>query len=252
MNRPAEIIAHRGASKDAPENTLASVQLAWAQGADAVEIDVQLSRDGQLVVIHDDTTRRTARVRKPVSAQALAELRTLDAGRWKSAKFAGEKIPTLNEVLATVPSGQRLFVEIKCGPECVPAFVEAFQLSGKAPEQVVPIGFALPTMALVKQALPALEVCWVTDFHRTLRGWAPTAAELIAPAKDAGLDGLDVDGRGPVDAAFAQQVHDAGLRLYIWTVDAPAKARRLLAAGVDGLTTNRPGWLRAQLEGNEG
>ena len=92
----------------------------------------------------------------------------------------------------------------------------------------------------------------VADFHRTLRGWAPTAAELIAPAKDAGLDGLDVDGRGPVDAAFAQQVHDAGLRLYIWTVDAPAKARRLLAAGVDGLTTNRPGWLRTQLKSNNG
>lgn len=246
------IIAHRGASKDAPENTLASVQLAWAQGADAVEIDVQFSRDGQLVVIHDDTTRRTARLRKPVRAQTLAELQTLDAGRWKAARFAGEKIPTLGEVLATVPDGKRLFVEIKCGADCVRAFVDAFRSSGLTPEQVVPIGFARPTMALVKQALPALEVCWVADFHRTLRGWAPPAAELIALAKDAGLDGLDVDGRGPVDAAFAQQVHDAGLRLYIWTVDAPTKARRLLAAGVDGLTTNRPGWLRAQLEGNDG
>src|SRR4030095_10823194 len=141
-----EIIAHRGASHDAPENTLAAVKLAWAQGADEVEVDVQFSKDGHVVVIHDDDTRKTTGVAKRVRDQALAELRRLDVGRWKDPKWAGERIPTLAEVLATIPSGKRLFVEIKCGPGCIPALAEDFRRSGRKPAQVVLIGFELDTM----------------------------------------------------------------------------------------------------------
>src|SRR6266446_92874 len=99
-----KIIAHRGASHDAPENTLAAVNLAWQQGADAVEIDVHLSSDGEIVVIHDDNTRKTAGLRKKVSAQTLAELKALDVGRWKHSKWAGESIATFAEVLENVPA----------------------------------------------------------------------------------------------------------------------------------------------------
>src|SRR5580704_14008797 len=88
-------VAHRGASFDAPENTLAAVNLAWRQRADAVEIDVHLSRDGQLVVIHDYNTRRTTGVNRLVARQTLAELRALDAGRWKGLEWLDETIPTL-------------------------------------------------------------------------------------------------------------------------------------------------------------
>jgi len=242
-----EIIAHRGASHDAPENTLASIQLGWEQGADAVEIDVQFSKDDHIVVIHDDNTRKTAGVRKKVSAQTLAQLKALDVGRWKHAKWAGERIPTLAEAFATIPDGKRLFVEIKCGAECIPQFVQDFNASGRKAGQVVPIGFSLETMRQLKQALPELEACWVAAFRRTLRGWSPKAEKLIERATEAGLDGLDVGSNGPVNAAFARKVHDAGLKLYIWTVDSPAKAGRLIDAGVDGITTNKPGWLRSQL-----
>src|SRR5688572_9852909 len=134
-----EIIAHRGASFDAPENTLAAVHLAWKQNADAVEVDVQFSKDGHIVVIHDDNTGKTAGVRRKVSAQALAELKSLDVGAWKHMKWAGERIPTLAEVFAVIPTGKRLFVEFKCGPECVPSFVRDFNTSGLRREQVVPI-----------------------------------------------------------------------------------------------------------------
>ena len=96
-----EFIAHRGASHDAPENTLAAIQLAWRQNADAVEVDVQLSKDRHLVVIHDATTSKTAGVRKKVAAQILADLQSLDVGRWKHRKWKGEKIPTLAAALAT-------------------------------------------------------------------------------------------------------------------------------------------------------
>jgi glycerophosphoryl diester phosphodiesterase len=243
-----DIIAHRGASHDAPENTLASVRLAWAQGADAVEVDVRQSRDGHIVVIHDAHTRRTAGVTRRVRTQTLEELHTLDIGRWKHPRFAGEKIPSLAEVLETVPPGKRLFVEIKCGPECLPQFVDTVRRSGKAPSQVVPIGFDLTTMKLVKWALPDCEVAWVQGFRRNWRGgWTPTAERLIAQAKEAGLDALDLGGRGPVNLTFTAKVHNASLNLYIWTVDSPRKASRLADAGVDGITTNRPAWLREKL-----
>ncbi len=113
-----KIIAHRGASFDAPENTLAAIRLAWQQQADAVEIDVHLSRDRHLVAIHDFNTRKTTGRNRPVARQTLAQLRTLDAGQWKHPRWRGEKIPTLEEVLATVPPGKRLFIEIKARRRC--------------------------------------------------------------------------------------------------------------------------------------
>jgi glycerophosphoryl diester phosphodiesterase len=244
----AEIIAHRGASHDAPENTMAAIQLAWKQQADAVEIDVQFSRDGHLVVIHDPNTRKTAGVRKNVSDQTLAELKTLDVGRWKNSVWTGETIPSLAEVMKSIPEGKRLFVEIKCGAECLPKFVEAFKGSGRKAEQIVPIGFSLETMRGLKKMLPELEVCWIAEFKRTWQGgWSPTAEFLIQQAKEAGLDGLDLGANGPVDKVFAGKVHAAELKLYIWTVDSPSKAKELVNAGVDGITTNRPGWLRSSL-----
>src|SRR6266536_3117553 len=126
-----EIIAHRGASRDAPENTLAAVNLAWRQGADAAEVDVQFSRDGKLVVIHDPNTRRTAKRNKKVSDQTLAELRLLDVGRWKGDQWRGERIPTLEEVLETVPNGKRRVVELKAAPNAIPKFS---QLPRNAPK----------------------------------------------------------------------------------------------------------------------
>ena len=242
-----EIIAHRGASHDAPENTLAAIRLGWAQGADAVEIDVHLSKDGQLVVIHDATLSKTAGLRRRVASQTLAELQSFDVGSWKHTRFAGERVPTLAEALATIPKGKRLFVEIKCGPQCIPAIAKTFRASGKAASQVVPIGFGIETMRAIKKALPELEVAWVAEFKRTLRGWSPRAETLIEKAKAAGLDAMDLDGRGPLDAEFVGKVHATGLKLYVWTVDAPARAEKLRTAGIDGVTTNKPGWLRKQL-----
>src|SRR3954466_12398745 len=97
-----EIIGHRGASYDAPENTLSAVNLAWQQGADAVEVDVHLSRDGRVIVIHDDNTRKTAGLKRKVCDQTWSELQKLDAGKWKGANWKGERIPDLEQVLVTV------------------------------------------------------------------------------------------------------------------------------------------------------
>src|SRR4051812_25828579 len=141
-----EIVAHRGESFDAPENALAAFRLAWERHDDAIELDVHLTSDGQLIVCHDPDTKRTTGVRKVIKDTPLAELRTLDAGRWKGPQWAGEKLPTLDEVLATIPAKGRCFVEIKVGPEAVPAVAKAVKASGKRPEQLVIISFKAPTV----------------------------------------------------------------------------------------------------------
>src|SRR5258706_1541868 len=130
-----QIIGHRGASLDAPENPLAEVRLAWQQQADAVEVDVHLSRDGKIVVIHDPNTRKLAGVNRKVARQTLAELRALDVGRRRGAAWIGERIPTLEEVLAAVPRSKRLFIEIKCGPEIAPELSRVLSRSDCRPEQ---------------------------------------------------------------------------------------------------------------------
>src|SRR6476661_5646642 len=119
-----EIVAHRGASAEAPENTLPSFKLGW-ELADADELDIYLSKDGEAVVMHDASTKRTAGLDKLVADQTLAELKALDAGSWKAPSWTGTRIPTLAEVLALVPEGKRLFIEIKAGPEVIPALEKA-------------------------------------------------------------------------------------------------------------------------------
>lgn len=237
-----KLIAHRGASHDAPENTLAALRLGYAQGADAGEVDVHLSRDARIVVHHDADTGRSSGLRQAVAAQSLTELRSLNVGqwgKWNGSAFA-EKIPLLSEVLALVPAGRRLFVELKVGVEILAELERVIRASDLAPAQLAFITFDLAVAQATKQRLPAHEVCWIVEPPARLD-------DLVARAQAAGLDGLDLSHKFPIDDAFVQKIHAAGLKLYTWTVDDPAVARRFAAAGIDGLTTNRPGWMREQL-----
>ncbi len=242
-----EIIAHRGASYDAPENTLAAIDLAWEQGADAVEVDVHCSRDGKVAVIHDSSLRKLARCAGKVAERTFAELRQLNVGSWKGRQWALERIPSLDEVLRTIPGGKRLFIEIKCGAECVDDLRAAIRRTETPSRAVVIISFSLATMVEVKRALPDIEVCWIVERKRDITGrWRPPADYTIAKTRAAGLDGVDMGARG-LTADFVKAIKAAGLKCYVWTVDAPLTAQRLAAAGIDGITTNRPGWLRERL-----
>ncbi|MFM7750164.1 MAG: glycerophosphodiester phosphodiesterase family protein [Opitutaceae bacterium] len=131
-----DIVAHRGASHDAPENTVASARLGWSQGADAVETDIHLTKDGRVIVCHDKTTQRTTGHDGVITAMTLAELRALDAGRWKGPQFAGEKLPLLEEQLALIPAGKTMLVEIKTGPEIVPGFRRVLAAAGATERNV--------------------------------------------------------------------------------------------------------------------
>ncbi len=246
--KAVEIIGHRGASHEAPENTLASFQLAWEQEADAVELDIRLTGDGHAIVIHDANTKGATGASKVVAEQPLAELRTLDAGRSKGPQWRGEKLPTLQEAVAMIPEGRRLLIEIKCGPEVLPVLEQVITASGKRPEQLAIIGFGDETVRLAKLRLPRLQVYWVVSLKRGRKPAGASAIEdLIAKARAMGVDGLDLEAGPQIDAAMVRKVHQAGLQLYVWTVDDPELAVRLVVAGVDGITTNRPGWLRERL-----
>lgn len=244
-----EIIAHRGASREAPENTLSAIRLAWEQAADAVEVDVHLSRDGRLVVIHDPTIRRTGGVRGRVRDRTFSQLQRIDVGRWKGIRWAGERIPCLESVIDTLPRGKRLFVEFKCGLEAIPEFKAIAAQSGKRPEQIVPIGFSISTMRSIKAVLPQLQVYWGAGLKRfRLRHQrAADVDRLINSARQADLDGLDLRASRCIDADLVRRVKDAGLGFVVWTVNSAPTARRLMLAGVDGITTDRPGWLKKHL-----
>ncbi|MCI0348978.1 MAG: hypothetical protein L0Z53_06090, partial [Acidobacteriales bacterium] len=138
-----EIIAHRGASYDAPENTLSAMKLAWEQGADAIELDLWLSKDGKMVVLHDADTKRVGGTTNRVAQQTWAELQQIDVGAWKHARFAGERIPTLESILETMPKRRRAVLEIKCGPEILPELERVLGRSQRKPEEFAIISFKL-------------------------------------------------------------------------------------------------------------
>ena len=184
-----EIIAHRGASRSAPENTLPAFRLAWKQGADVAELDVRLSRDGRLVVSHDATARRTGGLNRKVCGLTLAELRALDFGRWKGAKWAGTRIPTLDEVVRTVPAGKRLLIEIKCGAEIVPELRKILAEPGMRRRFILQ-SFSLQTMEVVKRKFPGVEAGWLCALRQPAAPRAAAEADaLIRRAAEAGMNG---------------------------------------------------------------
>lgn len=249
-----EIVAHRGASHDAPENTVAAAKLAWEQKSDAVEFDIHLTKDGKIAVLHDKNTKRTAGCDADIVTLTLAEARQLDAGSWKGPQFAGEKIPTIEEIIATLPRGKRLFIEIKTGPELVPELAAVLKRTGITEKQATIISFNFDTLKAVRQQMPKFETQWLLSYRSPeaakIKKGAPSPPidQVIREAKAAGLTGLDLNHAWPVDAAAAKRIRDAGLQLHVWTVDEPAIARRWISVGVQSITTNRPGWLREQLK----
>lgn len=246
---PTEIVAHRGASYDAPENTLLAFELAWAQDADAVEGDFYLTADGHIVCHHDKTTKKTAGVDLPVTGQTLAELKRHDVGSWKHASWAGERIPTLQEVLATVPDGRKILIEIKSGPAIVPTLVRVLQAMDLDTDQVAVIAFDEQVIAALETRMPAIRTYWLSEFKMDAGGrWHPTAAQIVATTKRIGADGVDLEAStGVLDEDFVATLRDAGLEFHVWTVNEPRLAIRMIRLGVDSITTDRPGWLRQRL-----
>jgi glycerophosphoryl diester phosphodiesterase len=231
VDAQALVIAHRGASYSAPENTVSSAKLAWTQNADAVELDIYQTTDNRVMVMHDSNTKRTTGQSYKIAETSSDVLRKLDAGSWKDAKYAGEKIPFLEEMIATVPAGKILVVEIKCGKTVLPALKEIVDKCGKK-DQLVFIAFDWETILEAKQLFPANRCYWLSSSSADVY-------EKMAEASQKGLDGLDLVGK-IIDRKLVKKARHYKLEVLSWTIDDPAEAKRLVKIGVKAITTNRP------------
>jgi glycerophosphoryl diester phosphodiesterase len=233
------VIAHRGASGVAPENTMAAFRKAVELGAGFIETDLQLSRDARLVALHDDTLERTTNGKGAVSARTLEVLRQLDAGSWFRASdsqgapaFAGERIPVIEEVLAFGREHEiGLYLEVKAtGPSGAEhAVVGALRASGEIPRSVV-LSFSTSVLKRVRQLEPLV----MTGFLFGDRLPSPVAAAVDAGARQL-LPRTDRVTRELVSDAHAHDV-----RVVAWTANEPDEMRELISAGVDGIITNYP------------
>lgn len=248
ISAAVEIIAHRGASHDAPENTLPAVRLAWDRRTDAVEIDIFQTREGRIVAIHDKDTARVSGRAGLVADRTLAQLQLLDVGAWKGERWKGVRIPTLEAVLATVPPGKTLVVEIKCSRTVLPALERVLDASGKR-DQVMLIAFDYDTISSAKRSMPDRPAYWLYGFssEEAERYGVRQPGDLVQRVERAGLDGLDVRHSGVWVEELIQTLRSRGKALYVYTVNEANQARRLRNIGVKGITTDRPGYLREAL-----
>ncbi len=251
--RPVAVVAHRGASVAAPENTLAAVRTAVARGADHVEVDVHRSRDGALVVVHDTTVARTTDAERVLPGRGpwrvadltLAQLRRLDAGAWHSPSHAGERVPLLSEVVDLVHrSGVGLLLEVK-SPHLYPgiaddlaaelADVPGYLDDALAADRLVVQSFDARALAAFKDRAPAVPVGVLGSPPRRR---LPALAAWVAQVNPRHVR---------VRRSYVDAVHAAGLRCQVWTVDDTAAMARAVTIGVDGVITNRPDVLRRLL-----
>jgi len=238
-----EFIAHRGSSYDAPENTLAAIKLAFEQKADGVEVDIRMSADGRLVVIHDETLYRVNGKNWRIDQKNLEELQKVDVGRWKSMDFDKERIPTLEEVLQVLPPKKRLFIEFKCGQEAVVVLKQILKEYGRT-EDVAVVSFDLQTLRESKREMPECTTYWIhdaSDLDEYIKNW------LIKKCAKVGLDGF-MFSTEVVTRELVEFVHENNLKLYSWTVNSPKTLNLFKRWGVDGIITDRPGWLREQIK----
>jgi len=226
------VIAHRGASGHAPENTVAAFRRAVSMGATFIETDLQLSRDARFVAIHDATVDRTTNGRGAVHDLSLADLRRLDAGSWFGSEFAGERIPTLEEILEFSKKHDAVFyLELKPGGSWggEHALIGALRESGEIPRTVV-ISFD----AGILQGLRKIEPTLMTGLL-----YEGQVEKPIEKALEVGARQLAVRG-DMVTPVLLAEARKQDLQVVCWTVNHPAHMRLLIDAGVDGIMSDYP------------
>ena len=240
VGRPL-IFAHRGASQAAPENTLPAFEAAIRLGADGVELDVQYTSDGALVIFHNPTLERTSTGTGRVTAHTLAQLRELDAGSWFGPAFVGTRIPTLDEVLDLLNNKLLINIELKALDATFSDLgvdvVKTVRAHGMA-DQVVISSFNPFALRRAKQA--GLEIECALLLAHDLPGWL----RLGVTRRHSRADGLHPD-LAMVNEAYLAGARKLGMPVRVWTVDEEGDMRRMIALGVDGIITDAPDRARA-------
>jgi len=233
------IIADRGASADAPEHTIAAFELALEQGADGIALDVPLTRDGQPVVIHDFTLERTTDGAGAVAAHTMRELKRLDAGAWRSQRFQGQRVQTLQEVLERFRDRTHFWIEIRGGSDLYPdieervvSIVEIYE----AADQTLIQSTDLEALALIRTLNRNIELGAIvvgSSLEPFLVETSPVRVLSLLPERLTETTGSEIRRRG--------------LACYVRAADDPGSLERLSAWDVDGIITARPSLVRTRL-----
>lgn len=235
-----QILAHRGASAYAPENTLAAFRLAIEQQADWLELDVQQTRDGQLVVFHDLRMERTTNGKGALRELTLADIRALDAGSWFGSEFAGEPVPTFAEVVALASEhGMRIFPEIK-DPRFYPGIEERMAsviAAAGYEDRTIVQSFDMGSLERLRQINPHLKMAALYTPTNPLRGEPPASVTVIGPPWELLA----------AEPNLVRDVHASGRQVVVWSVDTPSAVRPVVEARVDGIITSRPDMVREML-----
>ncbi len=240
------IVAHRGASRDAPENTMSAFKLAWEQGADAIEGDFHLTKDGHIVCIHDRDTRRVSNTNLVVRNVTLAELRQLDVGVRRCEAFKGAVIPTISEVFSTIPEQKTIFIEIKCGAEIIAPLLKEITTSELTNEQIVLISFNKEVIKELKDNAPQYKALWLCSFKKDKAGEiTPSIETVLNTMERIQADGLSSNAAIPESVVKA--VINQGYEWHVWTINDLYIAKRMKALGVKSITTDMPGYMRSNL-----
>lgn len=234
-------VAHRGASYLAPENTLASIKLAWELGAEGAECDVMLTADHKVILFHDKNTRKLTGENFVVKEAPWEQLKSLVIipRETNRPEYSQETIPLLKDVLATVPEDRMLVIEIKTGPEILPHLQEVIEQHWKN-GKISFIAFDFETIKEAKSLYPELPCYYLSAFKADINKRFDAIVEH-------GLDGVDLR-HNIIDRELVERCHASGLDVWCWTVNDPATARKMKDYRVSAVTTDRPAWLKNSIE----
>lgn len=235
------VIAHRGASSYAPETTFAAFELAIRMGVHHIELDVEATSDGHIVVIHDDTVDRTTNGTGPVTSHSLAALQALDAGSWFGAQFSGERIPAFDEVLRRYKGRVHIHTEIKGRSTYLSQRTADLVRQHGMIDQVTITSFQKARLEEIRAYAPELATGWLL---------AVVSDAVIAQARSIGVRQI-CPRADTVTAEMVSRLHAEGFAVRAWGVATEALMRQVVRAGADGATVNFPDKLLAYLSNSE-
>ena len=238
--KPFHFVGHRGASYLAPENTAASIQLAWDLGADGAECDVMLSADQKVVLFHDKNTKKLCGENLTVKDATWEQLKSLVVIPRKTNRpeYTHETIPLLKDVLTTIPDDRMLVIEIKTGPDILPFLQEVITQHWKS-GNISFIAFDFETIKQTKALYPDIPCYYLSSFKADFNNHFDAILE-------ANLDGVDLR-HTIIDAKLVERCKAFNLDVWCWTVNDPETARKMQTLDVSAVTTDRPSWLKNNL-----
>ena len=239
-----EVIGHRGASTEAPENTLAANDLAFQQKADGIEVDVRLTKDNHLVCMHDKSAFRTAGKKNLIKESTLNQLKSLDVGKWKGEKWSGEAIPSLHEVLSEMPLDKKIFIDVKEGIETIDPLIEDIQKNKLDPKYISIISFHQEVVKRVKQAMESLTVNFLIAFSSPKEF---LDEEVLLKLLEFNLDGVGAESHSRLSRNFVELISEKNKKVHVWTVDDINQAKKYKEMGLSSITTNVPGLIKSAL-----